>query len=107
MQDLPIGQVFEMTQVHCVESKLKQSVHHAIDQDAGLWAKILRNFAPLSQPPEGTPVDLTGGKSGRRLGQVTAVAFAEVAPLIVGSGFDPVSGFPENLDQRSVGCSHV
>jgi len=93
-QDLPIGKILEIAQIGCIEAKLEECIHDAVKQSAGLWAEIVRNFAPLGEPAERASVDLNSGKPGSRLSKVAAIAFAEMAPLIFCTPFNPISCFP-------------
>jgi hypothetical protein len=99
-KDLRIGQILEMAQIGWIEAKLKECIHHPIDQNPGLRTKIVRNFAPLGKSAERASVDLNRGKSSGRLGKVTAIALAEMAPLIICARFNPISCLSQNLDER-------
>jgi len=93
-QDLSISEILKMTQIACIEAQLEERIHHVIDQNAGLRTKIVWNFTPFCKPAKGILVDLNSGKSSDRLSKVTAIAFAEMAPLVVCPCFNPISCLP-------------
>src|SRR5262249_6769974 len=93
-QDLSISEILKMAQIACIEAQLEKRIHDAINQDAGLRTKIVWNFTPFCKPAKRILVDLNSRKSSGRLGKVAAIAFAEMAPLVVGACFNPVSRLP-------------
>jgi hypothetical protein len=83
-----------MAQVARIEAQLEERIHHAINQNAGLRTKIVWDFTPFCEPAKRILVDLNSGKSSGRLSKVTAIAFAEMAPLVVCPCFNPISRLP-------------
>jgi hypothetical protein len=99
-QDLPIGKILEIAQIGCIKSQLEERIHDAVKQNAGLWTEIVRDFAPLGEPAERASVDLNSRKPGSCLSKVAAIAFAEMAPLIICARLNPISCFPQDFHKR-------
>src|SRR5262249_2392728 len=93
-QDPSIREILKMAQIARIEAQLEERIHDAINQDAGLRTKIVRDFTPFCKPAKRILVDLNSGKQSCRLSKVTAIAFAEMAPLVVCPCFNPISCLP-------------
>jgi hypothetical protein len=94
-------------QVGIGQPQLEQGVDHPIDQHARLRAKIVGDFAPFAQFAVRGAVNLPGGNAGRGLGEVTAIALAEVAPLVFGAAGQAVSGLLQDLNEGKAGNRHL